>query len=96
MRIQWTQKAFTGLQNQLDYFAEYSGAAADRLTMKMDQAMLTISTFPQGGAKARKYRTYAVPDTTLVLVYRVLTDHVEIAACVDGRRNWRKSYPFSK
>ncbi len=96
MRIEWTPRALAGFQTQLDYFAEFSLTAADRLTMKMDQAMLTLSTFPRGGAKARKYRTYAIPDTTLVLVYRVLSDHVQIAACVDGRQNWRKSYPVSK
>ena len=69
--VEWTPESYAGLQSQLAYYAQYSQAAAMRLADKVDEALVTLETLPNSGKERGPYRTYTIPATNIVLIYRV-------------------------
>jgi plasmid stabilization system protein ParE len=92
-KILIARSAANDLDGHIRYAEEFSEAAMAKLIRQLDQAMAALSLFPFAGRNLGRRRKFPIPGTTLVLVYRLRDDVIEITRCFDGRTNWtRHSY----
>ena len=89
-KIVIARSAANDLDGHIRYAEEFSQAAMNKLIRQLDQAMAALSLFPFAGRDLGRRRKFPVPGTTLVLVYRLRNEVIEILRCFDGRTNWTR------
>jgi plasmid stabilization system protein ParE len=92
MRLVWTPPAIGDLEAFDDYWTGYAADSAEQVVVKIEAAAAFLVNLPRAGSPlenglARKWR---VPATPYLLVYRALTDRVEILRVYHERMNWRE------
>ena len=75
-----------------DYYYEVAGEeVANRLLARIEARFLVIAENPYIGVLRAEYgpgvRIYRVPNLPYVIIYKVISDIVEITRVVHGRRN---------
>lgn len=82
MTVLWSQKAYDDLDGIADYLAGLSSEAAENTINRIQEAVLTLADFPNMGTKVDEtgLRRLVVSDTSYVIFYRVLPEHVSIRA----------------
>ena len=90
MRVKWLQVARANLNSEAEYVAQNSPEAAERLVLRIVQAVERLKTHPAMGRPGRVsgMRELVVPGTPFVIPYRVRGDTVEIIRVFHAARRW--------
>jgi len=91
MRVRWTRPAVVDLTRICDYTQEHFGAAKARNTaLTIYESAAWLKTFPNLGRPGRKpgTREVVIPNLPILIIYRVLDAHVEVARILHGARKW--------
>jgi len=88
--VKWTSDAITDAQDAWEYVAQDNETAADRLVQTIELAADRLDEFPQMGRKGPEpgTRMLVVARTQYKLIYRALTNEVEILRIIHGARDW--------
>jgi toxin ParE1/3/4 len=91
-RVVWTPLASGDLEAIDDYLADHSIETAEEVAAKIESAASFLLDVPHAGTpldsqKARKWR---VSGTPYLLVYRPVTDDIEVLRVYHARQNWRE------
>ena len=84
------QVARANLNSEAEYVAQNSPEAAERLVLRIVQAVERLKTHPAMGRPGRVsgMRELVVPGTPFVIPYRVRGDTVEIIRVFHAARRW--------
>lgn len=90
MRLVWSPRALTQLQQMEAYIAEDNPIAAVRMTERIYDSAERLLPFPASGRPGRlpHTRELVVTGTPYFLPYRVQGDVVEILGVIHGARMW--------
>jgi toxin ParE1/3/4 len=82
MTVIWGKKAYDDLDGIADYLAGLSSEAAENTINRLQEAVLLPADFRNMGTKVDEtgLRRLVVSDTSYVIFYRVLPEHVNIRA----------------
>jgi len=84
-----TRIARRDLTEAVDQIARENREAASRLKARLMEAGGRLATFPQmGRSDGAGRRLFAVPGTSILLIYREEPDHVLILRVWHGARQW--------
>ena len=87
--IRWRARALEDLQAIVAYIAQYNPVAADALRERIEAAVLPLSEHPylfRSGRVAGTREVVAHPN--YIVVYRVLTDCVEVVSVMHAAREY--------
>jgi len=91
MRIRWTEPAARDLIHICDYIHEHDApAAARRVAHTIHQGVGSLLQFPRRGRPGRRPNTRELvfPDLSLLAVYRIREEVIEIVRILHGAQNW--------
>ena len=90
MRTRWTRPALADLEAIGDFVARDNPNAADRIVMRIVEAVDKLRDHPHLGRSGRiaGTRELVIADTPYVVPYRVVDDDVQILAVIHGARRW--------
>lgn len=89
-RAQWTEEAQLDLAGVDDYYNELNPLYAVRVGRAALAAGRFLAKQPQAGPRVLgETRKWRVAGTPYVLIYRPVTDGVEILRLHHGRQNWK-------
>jgi len=88
--VVWTASAENDLLHIADYIAEYSVSAAFKLTQRIRQSVLPLSSFPYMFRESEKMLgcREIVAHSNYLVFYRVTERQIEIVGVVHGRREF--------
>ena len=94
MRIRWLQSARADLRRIAHYIAQDSPTAAERLTVRITEAVAALAEHPLMGRPGRviSTRELVVSGTPYIVAYRVREGVVEILAVIHGAQQWPTSF----
>ena len=86
----WSGKALGDLARIDDFYAPLDPDYADRVGRFAVRAARFLADHPRAGPVVEQaFRKWRVPGTQHVLIYRIVSDGVEILRVHHGRENWR-------
>jgi len=94
MTIQWAGDATRQLVSAHAYVAADNPAAADRLLLRITEAVSHLSSHPRAGreGRVRNTRELVIPGTPYVVAYRITRNAIEVLAVVHGKRRWPETF----
>lgn len=94
MRVRWLRAALANLDDEADYVAKDSPAAAARLVKRIHSAVQDLRRFPALGRPGRVpgTRELVIPGTPYIVPYRVREDAVEVLRGFHSARRWPKKF----
>ncbi len=94
MTVQWAEDAVRQLAAAHAYVAADNPGAADRLLLKITQAVKLLGSHPQAGREGRvaNTRELVIPNTPYIVAYRINKNIVQILAVLHGKRKWPESF----
>jgi toxin ParE1/3/4 len=95
MTIQWAQDATRQLVAAHAYIAADNPTAADRLLLRITQAVNRLGSHPRVGreGRVRNTRELVIPGTPYIVAYRIKTrTTIQVLAVLHGRRRWPVSF----
>jgi toxin ParE1/3/4 len=90
MQVRWSPEAADDLASIVEHIRKDSTTVARRVAKDIYERAGDLSIFPHRGRKGRVDGTRELPLTPLpfIVVYRVLTQAVEIANIIHGAQRW--------
>ena len=90
MRTRWTKPALADLEAIGDFVARDYPNAADRIVMRIVEAVEKLRDHPHLGRIGRiaGTRELVIAETPYLVPYRVADDDVQILAVIHGARRW--------
>jgi addiction module RelE/StbE family toxin len=90
MAIRWSPEAAADFDSIIAYLLEQNPSAADRIARTIYSAASSLDTLPNRGRLGRVEGTRELVLSPLpyIVVYRVLTDAVEISRVLHGSQRW--------
>ena len=90
MQIRWSPAAAEDFVRIIEYVRQENPSAAQRIAKTIYESVGSLKSFPYKGRTGRVEgtRELPLPPHPFVVVYRVLTDIVEIANVVHGAQRW--------
>ena len=90
MRTRWTRPALADLEGIGDFVAHDNPNAADRIVMRIVEAVEILRDHPHLGRAGRiaGTRELVIPETPYIVPYRVVDDEVQILAVLHAARRW--------
>ena len=91
MRIVWTDQAKSDLAAQIRYIATRDREAAQRLRVRVHNAVTSLQDMPRRGrpGTVEDTRELIIPGTPYIAVYGIVADIIEIYHVYHGRQNWQ-------
>lgn len=87
--IEWKRRAIFDLIEILDYISQRNPKAADKMEQLINDAVEKLSYSPYSGRMGRVAGTREkIAHPNYIVVYRVLSDKIEIVNVVHARRNY--------
>jgi addiction module RelE/StbE family toxin len=89
MRVKWTTTAKKHLHSIHDYIAADSATYARRLIDRITNRTKQLAAFPESGGRVLEYDDPAIRELfegSYRIIYRVLSDRIDIIAVVHGAR----------
>ena len=92
MIVEWSDEAREDFDQAIAYLEVRSPAGADRIALRIFEAVRQLETFPRIAppSRHRGLRQLVVRQTPYLVVYRVEPDRVEIHAIIHAKRKRRK------
>lgn len=93
MQIRWSPDACTGLLAIAQHIQQDDREAAVRVVKTIYDSAINLNVFPQRGRKGRVAgtRELPLPPLAFIIVYRVLSEAVEIVNIIHGAQLWPKA-----
>jgi toxin ParE1/3/4 len=90
LRTRWTRPALADLEGIGDFVAHDNPNAADRIVMRIVEAVEILRDHPHLGRAGRiaGTRELVIPETPYIVPYRVVDDEVQILAVLHAARRW--------
>ncbi len=90
MQVRWSPAAAEDLFRIIEYIRQENPPAAQRIARTIYENAGSLKSFPHKGRTGRVEgtRELPLPPLPFVVVYRVLTDIVEIANVIHGAQRW--------
>jgi toxin ParE1/3/4 len=90
LKIRWLRAALDTRYAQLDYIAQDSPSAAERLDGLIERQIDALADHPFMGREGRveNSREVVITRTPFVAVYRVTESHIEILRILHGAQQW--------
>lgn len=89
LTVEWKHDAIWDLIEIVDYIAQENQAAADNIKEQIHEAAERIAASPYACRAGRVPGTREkIPHPNYIIVYRVLTDKIEIVNIVHSRRQY--------
>ena len=90
MQLRWSPAAVEDLFRIIEYIQQENPAAAQRIAKTIYESAGSLKSFPNKGRAGRVEgtRELPLPPLPFVVVYRILTDTVEIANVIHGAQKW--------
>ena len=90
MRTRWTRPALADLEAIGDFVARDNRGAADRIVMRIVEAVDKLNDHPHLGRPGRiaGIRELVIAETPYIAPYRIVDDDVQILAVIHGARRW--------
>lgn len=90
MQVRWSPAAAEDLLRIIEYVRQENPPAAQRIAKTIYESAGSLKSFPLKGRTGRVEgtRELPLPPLPFVVVYRVLTDIVEIADIIHGAQRW--------
>jgi addiction module RelE/StbE family toxin len=90
MTVRWSPEAAADFDIIIAYLLERNPSAADRLARTIYDAASSLDTFPNRGriGRVEGTRELVLAPLPYILVYRVLSDAVEISRALHGSQRW--------
>jgi toxin ParE1/3/4 len=94
MTIQWAKDATRQLAAAHAYVAADNTHAADRLMLRITQAVKLLGSHPRAGreGRVRNTRELVISGTPYIVVYRIRRSAVQVLAVLHGKRRWPESF----
>ena len=94
MRVRWLRSARADLRRIAHYIAQDNPTAAERLTVRITEAVADLAEHPLMGRPGRviSTRELVVSGTPYIVAYRVREGVVEILAVIHGAQQWPTSF----
>ncbi len=91
MRLRWSDSARIDLFNIAGYYDELEPGLGDRLLQRIEKAPLILCDRPRVGAPVgvADLRKWSVRGLPFILLYRILTEDVEVARVLHAATDWR-------
>jgi addiction module RelE/StbE family toxin len=94
MKIRWTRPFAQNLEAARDYITADNPTAAASVIQRILEALDRISRFPEVGRASNHMpgiRHLPVPNTPLILVYRIQPEQIELLALWHHAQKWPRS-----
>ncbi len=93
MTVVWTAAAVGDVEAARDYIEGRNPGAARDVVSRLLDAVAALDNFPRRGRPGRvaKTRELVVPGLPYIVVYRVVTDRVEVLRVLHAARRWPAS-----
>lgn len=90
MTVRWSPEAAADFDIIIAYLLERNPSAADRIARTIYDAASSLDTFPNRGriGRVEGTRELVLAPLPYILVYRVLSDAVEISRALHGSQRW--------
>jgi toxin ParE1/3/4 len=90
LRTRWTRPALADLEAIGDFVARDNPNAADRIVMRIVEAVERLRDHPHQGRAGRiaGTRELVIAETPYIVPYRVADRDVQILAVIHGARRW--------
>ena len=90
MRIRWSTPAAQDLFRIIEYIRAENAPASLRVARAIYESVGSLQSFPYLGRQGRVEgtRELPVPSLPFLVVYRVTSEHVEIAGVIHGAQRW--------
>jgi toxin ParE1/3/4 len=90
MQVRWSRQAAEDLAAIVAYIRKDDPAAAHRTAKAIYERAGALNTFPHRGRQGRVKgtRELPLPPLPFIVVYRTLSDAVEIANIIHGAQRW--------
>jgi toxin ParE1/3/4 len=95
MTIQWAKDATRQLVAAHAYIAADNQTAADRLLVRITQAVNLVGSHPRAGreGRVRNTRELVVHGTPYIVAYRIKSrSTIQVLAVLHGKRRWPESF----
>jgi toxin ParE1/3/4 len=94
MTIQWAKDATRQLAAAHAYVAADNPNAADRLLVRITQAVRLLGSHPRAGreGRVRNTRELVISGTPYIVAYRVRKSAVQVLAVLHGKRRWPDTF----
>ena len=90
MRVRWLRAALKNLDDEAEYIAQDSPAAAGKILVAITEAVNSLARYPAIGRPGRVAgtRELVVSGTPYIIPYRVRGSSVEVLRIFHGARKW--------
>jgi toxin ParE1/3/4 len=90
MQIRWSPAAAEDLFHIIEFIRTDNAGAAQRVAKTIYDHVGSLGSFPYLGRQGRVdgTREMPVPSLPFIVVYRVLTNAIEIAGVIHGAQRW--------
>ena len=90
MQVRWSPAAAEDLFRIIEYIRQENPPAAQRVAKVIYESAGSLNSFPHKGRTSRVEgtRELPLPPLPFLVVYRILTDIVEIANVIHGAQRW--------
>jgi toxin ParE1/3/4 len=90
MQVRWSPAAAEDLFRIIEYIRQENPPAAQRIARTIYESAGSLKSFPRKGRAGRVEgtRELPLPPLPFLVVYRILTDIVEIANLIQGAQRW--------
>ena len=90
MQVRWSPAAAEDLFRIIEYIRQENPPAAQRIAKTIHESAGSLKSFPHKGRTGRVdgTRELPLPPLPFLVVYRILTDIVEIANVIHGAQRW--------
>jgi toxin ParE1/3/4 len=90
MEVRWSPEAADDLAAIVAYIREDDPAAAQRAAKEIYERAGGLATFPYRGrqGRVRDTRELPLPPLPFIVVYRIISDAVEIVNIIHGAQRW--------
>jgi toxin ParE1/3/4 len=90
LKVNWSAQAGRDADNLWLYIAADNPDAADRVVIRIHEALAMLSEHPKAGRRGRigKTREFVVAGTPYLVVYDVTPDEIEVRRVIHGAQDW--------
>lgn len=94
MNVRWAKDATRQLAAAHEYVAADNPTAADRLLLRITQAVERLGSHPRVGreGRVRDTRELIIPATPYIVAYRIKGSTVQVLAVLHGKQRWPESF----
>ena len=94
MTVEWSPLAVADVKAIHAYIAKDSLVAAERMVVRIKEAVERLADFPPMGRAGRVAgtREFVIPGSSYICAYLIQSDCVHVAAVLHGKQSWPKGF----